>query len=224
MSADCDKWRQNPLVNPKTGRKIKQDGPTYIALQKECNQGKKPKQKQASQSEQVPRDRLSFFSGSKDVAPGAGKGGEVVADPSKYTKLGKIKDWRKVLSNFHMCPFEYNHNTYNTIEHVFQARKIALVDPEKAHWFTLESQHAIGQGDGLIARKNRKLVVLDNHALAQWNKKKDKVMRVAAKKKYMACEEARAVLKATNDAELWHIMPRAKPVRFEHLEQIRESL
>ena len=46
----------------------------------------------------------------------------------------------------------------------------------------------------------------------------------AAIEKYKACEEARIVLKATKDAELWHIVSRSKPVRFEHLEIIRSEL
>lgn len=32
----CSEWLKNPLINPKTGRAIKRDGPTYKKLQKEC--------------------------------------------------------------------------------------------------------------------------------------------------------------------------------------------
>ena len=34
--ADCKKWFDNQLINPKTGRKIKLDGPTYLNLKKKC--------------------------------------------------------------------------------------------------------------------------------------------------------------------------------------------
>jgi hypothetical protein len=44
-----------------------------------------------------------------------------------------MKNWRKILSNFHLCPFQYKEYTYNSIEHAFQSQKIALVLFEKAY-------------------------------------------------------------------------------------------
>ena len=35
-SSKCKEWKNNPLVNPTTGRKIKLNGPTYKKLAKEC--------------------------------------------------------------------------------------------------------------------------------------------------------------------------------------------
>jgi len=168
-------------------------------------------------------DRFFFYSKSRDAKPGKGTN-EYVQDASIYQELAEMKDWRKVLSNFHMCPFSYKGYTYNTIEHVFQAKKIELVDKEKALWFTLESGHEIGQGDGEIARKNRKLVKLNPEELAQWGQIKDQVMFNASVKKYKSCSIANKVLKDTKNAELWHVVPRSKPVRFIHLEIIREKL
>lgn len=168
---------------------------------------------------QTENDKLFFYSKSRDVDVGKGVN-EIVTDVS----LGKIKDWRKVLSNFHMCLFKYEGYTYNTIEHVFQAKKIELVDKDKALWFTLESGHEIGLGDGEIARKNKKLCKLNDEQLRLWGTMKDNVMYQAAVAKYKACKEAREVLKMTNAAQLWHIVSRGKPVRFEHLERIREKL
>jgi ribA/ribD-fused uncharacterized protein len=168
-------------------------------------------------------DILCFFSRSKDAAPGKGAG-ESVDDPALYTELGAIKDWRKVLSNFHMWPFVFEGATYNTIEHAFQAAKIRLVDPEKAVWFTRESGHEIGQGDGLVARKHRKLVLLNSTQIAEWDQLSTNVMGRAALEKFRACEEARCILKATRDAQLWHHMARARPARFLHLEYIRRDL
>ena len=104
-------------------------------------------------------DRLFFYSKSADKKPGKGTN-EWVSDPKKYHALASIPEWRKVLSNFDVNPFVFEGKTYNTIEHVFQSKKIALVNPEKADFFTMESGHPIGQGDGLMAQKNRKLVVL----------------------------------------------------------------
>ena len=149
---------------------------------------------------------------------------EWVADATKYRALNAIPHWRRVLSNFHAYPFTYGGRTYRTIEHVFQARKIVLAEPQRAYEFTVESGTPLGLGDGLEARKARKLVTLSGTQLQEWNRMKDQVMAEAAAAKYKACEEARVVLIATGQAELWHVVPRGQPVRFQHLEAIRGSL
>jgi ribA/ribD-fused uncharacterized protein len=148
---------------------------------------------------QTMNDKLFFYSKSRDVAVGKGAN-EIVADNSLYEELGKIKDWRKTLSNFHMYPFKYESKTYNTIEHVFQAKKIEIVDKEKAMWFTIESGNDIGLGDGEMARKNRKLCKLSEEQLKLWGTLKDDVMYRAAVAKYKACKEARDVLEMTHGA------------------------
>lgn len=169
-------------------------------------------------------DKLYFHSKSKDVAPGKGVN-EVVNDAKVYEELRHIKDWRKVLSNFHMFPFKYKDYTYNTIEHVYQSQKIALVCPEKAYLFTLESGDDIGKGDGCIARKNRKLIVINTDMLSKWSKLKDEVMYEAAISKYKTCPEASKILRSTGEAELWHLVCRSKyHDRFEHLERVRDIL
>jgi|688.fasta_scaffold09199_3 predicted NAD-dependent protein-ADP-ribosyltransferase YbiA (DUF1768 family) len=178
-------------------------------------------------------DQLYFYSKSKHC--NAGKGArEIVANSSDYAALNKIKDWRKVLSNFHNCPFKYEANgyTYNTIEHCFQAQKIALVSKEKAFEFAMDSGSELSKGDGESARKlglsprrKRKWVVLSPSELTRWFKMSNEVMKQAAISKYAVSEEAREVLKHTGKAELWHLVPRSKEaIRFSHLERIRESL
>jgi hypothetical protein len=100
------------------------------------------------------KDKFYFYSKSKDVAPCKGI----------YETINNIKDYEEleeILSNFHLYPFQYKEYTYNSIEHAFQSQKIALVSPEKAYLFTIESGDDIGKGDGNIARKNRKLQILD---------------------------------------------------------------
>lgn len=167
-------------------------------------------------------DKFYFFSRSKDVPPGEGTN-EYVKDAKLYNRLGQIRNFRRILSNFHVYPFKFEGYTYNSIEHVFQAKKIELADRESAFNFTLESGHEIGRGDGNVAQKNRKLVVLNKKLLEKWDKIGKDVMRNAAIEKYKACEEARIVLKATLGSQLWHIVSRRKPVRFVHLEEIRDG-
>jgi len=167
-------------------------------------------------------DRLFFYSKSADKKPGKGAN-EWVSDPEKYRSLAAIPDWRKMLSNFDVNPFVFEGKTYRTIEHVFQSKKIALVDPVKADYFTVESGHSIGQGDGVVAQKNRKLVILGKKELDTWFQMSQHVMESAARAKYSQCPEAMVVLISTGDAELWHVVSRKKPVRFEHLERIRSE-
>lgn len=168
-------------------------------------------------------DKLYFYSKSKDVLPGKGVN-EFVKNLDFYKDLSQIEDFRKVLSNFHVCPFNYDGSTYKTIEHVFQAKKISIVSDKDAYKFTMESGDKIGQGDGNIAQKNRKLIKLTPEQLVQWDKIKNKIMYEASIEKYKQCPEALHILKSTNNAQLWHIVSRSKPVRFIHLEKIRKLL
>lgn len=164
-------------------------------------------------------DKLFFYSKSRDLPVGKGVN-EIATDD--YSDLNKIKDWRKMLSNFHVSPFKYGNYTYNSIEHVFQSEKIRLVDSNKAFLFTMESGNPIGLGDGAIAQKNRKLVMLKKEDLEKWETLKNQIMKDAAMAKYQQCPEAMKMLKATKNAELWHIVSRSLPVRFTHLEDIRK--
>lgn len=171
-------------------------------------------------------DRFVFYSGSADKKPG--KGVNEIGDSSKYVELSNINDWRKVLSNFHVYPFKYDGYTWNSIEHVFQSKKIELVDPKRAFEFTIESGSDIGLGDGKMAQKNRKLVVLSGSHLRAWDEMKDRIMKEAAIEKYKACEYASHILSLTKGAELYHLeRSRGKPsklVHFKHLEEIREVI
>jgi predicted NAD-dependent protein-ADP-ribosyltransferase YbiA (DUF1768 family) len=169
-------------------------------------------------------DKLYFYSTSADAKPGKGVK-ETVADPALYTQLAGMKDWRRTLSNFHVCPFKYKQKTYRTIEHAFQAEKIRIADPVVAERFTVESGDPIGQGDGNVARKNRKIVILTPAQLTVWQDQAARVLERAARAKYSQCAESVAVLLATQQAQLWHIVQRsANPVRFMHLETIRREL
>lgn len=168
-------------------------------------------------------DTLYFYSKSRDVLPGNGKN-EIVSDLAAYEELSKVNDWRRILSNFHVDPFVWNGKTWNSIEHAFQASKIALVNPKEAERFTLESGDPIGSGDGGVAQKNRKLIFLRGEELRTWNRISMDMMEEIAYAKYASSEIGRNVLLATGDAELWHIRMRMSPIRFEHLERVRRHL
>jgi len=167
-------------------------------------------------------DTLFFFSKSADKPAGKGKN-EHLSNPLEYTVLNHISQWRKILSNFYVAPFRWNNRTWNSVEHAFQSRKIALVDPVRAEWFTLESGHALGKGDGLAARKERKMVLLDDEQLRKWNNMKSKVMENILYAKFSQVELARRVLLATGNAVLLH-GARGPAERQVELENVRRQL
>jgi ribA/ribD-fused uncharacterized protein len=169
-------------------------------------------------------DRLYFFSGSADQPPGHGVH-ERVADPARYVALAGVRQWRRMLSNFWPADFMLGERTYRTVEHAFQAAKIALVDPALAGRFALESGSELAHGDGAAARKHRKLVLLDDAQLRRWDGRKHEVMRDAMRAKFGRHEPLRAVLLATLSAELWHGTGRGQaPARIYDLETIRDAL
>ena len=168
-------------------------------------------------------DKLFYYSKSRDTFPGKGTN-EEVQDPKNYKELSKIKDWRKILSNFYEAPFVYNDVTYNTVEHAFQAAKIGLVNDEDAYTFTMDSESALGMGSGEEARKNRKMHVLNKVQIGKWNKIKDIIMEDIVREKFNQVEEAKRVLLLTQCAELWHTVMRSKPIRSFYLENVRDEL
>lgn len=175
-------------------------------------------------------DRFQFFHSSAHKAPGKGAG-EHVGNPATYAELARITDWRKMLSNFHECPFTYGGMTWRTIEHGFQGIKVGLQDPGLGATFTVNSGSPLGRADGKAARAaggrkapgKRGLVDLTPENVRKWDEMKALVMEDLARAKYMQCPEARRVLLLTGNAQLWHVV-RAHKMRFVHLEHLRNEL
>jgi len=166
-------------------------------------------------------DKLCYYSKSKDCLAGQGTN-EHVNDPLMYKELNKIPNWRKILSNFYVEPFVYEGKTYNSVEHVFQSYKIALADKEKAEYFTLESNHPIAVGDGSVAQKNRKLVVLQKEHLQQWDSIKFELMKKITLQRILQSDTYKNVLLLTGQAELWHVVVRKGIIRNKYLEELRD--
>ncbi len=139
--------------------------------------------------------------------------------------LAGVRHWRRMLSNFWPADFRLGERTYRTVEHAFQAAKIAIVDPALAERFALDSGSELARGDGAAARQHRKLVLLDEAQLRQWDEGKHAVMRDAMRAKFSRHEPLRTVLLGTLPAELWHGVGRGQPpTRIHDLETIREVL
>jgi hypothetical protein len=178
------------------------------------------------------KDVFVFKSNSADKAPGKGVNEHLVKGHT-YTELSKIKDWRRMLSNFDVAEFDWSGEgvlpepfppmtRWNSIEHAFQGSKHWWKGHKKeALRFTLAGD--IGKGDGAEAQKNRKLVKISD--MTGWDELSWKVMASAAEAKYTQNPERMRMLKATAPAELFHLeTQRGKKsdiVPFTHLEYIR---
>jgi hypothetical protein len=178
------------------------------------------------------KDIFVFKSNSADKAPGKGVNEHLVKGHS-FSELSKIKDWRRMLSNFDVAEFDWTGEgvlpepfppmtRWNSIEHAFQGAKHWWKGHKKeALRFTLSGD--IGKGDGAEAQKNRKLVKIDD--MDGWDELSWKVMASAAEAKYTQNPEKMRMLKATAPAELFHLTTqrgkKSDLVPFKHLEYIR---
>ena len=194
-------------------------------------------------AEESTKDTFVFFSKSADAKPGKGAGETL----HTHTSYNLPDNFRKILSNFHVAEFQWNGNDifndpfedgtrFKSIEHAFQASKFKLaaenpknldardVLNDAANQFTLNSGNAIGQGDGALAQKNRKLVRLSTVDLDRWSRSSKDVMASAARALYAQNPREMEVLKATQSATLLHKIARSpKTDHFMHLEKIRDS-
>ena len=86
----------------------------------------------------------------------------------------------------------------------------------------MTSNTALGKGDGALAQSNHKKIVIKD--MKKWDDMSMTVMEDIANAKYSQNPDRLTMLKATRKAELWHHVSRSKPIRFIHLEKIRETL
>lgn len=168
-------------------------------------------------------DRLYYFSRSADRPPGQGAN-ESVASSEKYSHLSRISNWRQMLSNFWVAPFEVDGVRWNSVEHMYQSYKLNLASPEKAWLFTLNSGSELGRSGGDVAQKNRKLVVLTPGQLQEWDQLSDKVLSAGLKAKFSQNPDLKRVLLLTKDAQLWHGAPRTPAERQLILESVRSEI
>ncbi len=167
---------------------------------------------------------LVFYSSSSDKKAGCGKD-EYKTDKDNFTELDKIKDWRKILSNFHYEPFKWNNTEWSCIEEAFQASKFG---PENYELFKKDMRlisKNIETDAGQSARKMRKWKILNKEQLCEWNKSKKNIMGSISFEKFLCSEIGKKVLINTGNAILMHSLPRTSTkIRFDHLEEIRNIL
>jgi predicted NAD-dependent protein-ADP-ribosyltransferase YbiA (DUF1768 family) len=187
------------------------------------------------------KDKFLFYSKSVDDPPGEGKIGKSLSENKNtndsYAELEKIKDWRKVLSNFYVCekPFEFDGKHFNSAEHAFHYAKFKTTGHiDKANSFTVESSSKIGLEKKEIENvksyggKGKMGLKLNTDEIIKWEKARTKSLSDILLAKFTQCAKAREVLLATKDAELYHsVIKRGEPAHEEHwdyLEEIRSLL
>lgn len=165
-----------------------------------------------------------FYSKSANKKPGKGKG-ETIPDDRliEFNELAKMKDWRKVLSNFYMKPkrdgeveplFELDGLKWASVEHYYHANKFKKNHPDYYRLFSIDSgsqimddpKKALGAGGktGKVSGKKfrPKDVVMDADFFDDNNN--EAIMEKGQMAKYQQDDISRQVLLATKDAKLVH--------------------
>ena len=94
-----------------------------------------------------------FYSKSADKKPGMGAGEKIAeGDVEKYIPLGKMKNWRKVLSNMHIKKdeagnvvplFKLDGKNWASVEHYYHANKFKKNNPDYYNVFSMDSDSVI---------------------------------------------------------------------------------
>ena len=127
--------------------------------------------------------------------------GDVVTDKSQYAELLKVPDWRLILSDAGVSPFQWKNKQWRTADHAIQASG----DEASFNTYTLNSGSAAARGS--IAR---------THTPA------DDVLEEVWKAKFSQDEKSRKTLALTGEAQLW-TAHKGKKVRWTVLETIRAA-
>lgn len=192
-------------------------------------------------------DKLQFWYKSSDRQPGKGKG-EFISSIKNYIPLSKIKDWRKMLSDFYFSPFILDGKTWATVEHFYQASKFRdpnnIVNFDYYNSFSMESNSPWSRDPkkawiaGQVGKPNIKgsipIIKIDNIALPNnltilnnfdSNKIGKKAITIALFAKFTQNDNLKNVLLHTNNAELWSFKNKGQnPEYYDHLMNIRNCI
>ena len=190
---------------------------------------------------------FQFYSKSRDLYPGKGAGEKIKdEDIQQYQKLSKIKDWRKVLSNFHQKPFPLDGLTWNSVEHYYHANKFKKNNPKFYKKFSLESKSnfsidpvkakAAGGKKGIYTKKVKKSdgsrvtekIILRPKGITVdedfFTHRQKQTMKKALNAKFTKLTLPKKVLKSTQNATLLHYVRGKQPEVWEHLMSIRQQI
>jgi len=194
-------------------------------------------------------DKFFFYSKSSDKPPGKGAN-ESIETEEDYNELRSIKDWRKMLSNFYVEPFELDGETWNSVEHFFHAVKYRdgktpgtnydyyktfiidggmpwSLDPVSAKQAGKAGRISATTGKVYDKKIDGVKVPKDVSMRADFYSRQieRKLQYLAFLAKFTQNEQLNKALLATKDAELWHYVGRGAPNQlWLHLMRVRECI
>jgi predicted NAD-dependent protein-ADP-ribosyltransferase YbiA (DUF1768 family) len=184
-----------------------------------------------------PSTIFQFYSKSSDKPlPGKGSGETIdKKNIQNFSNLAAIKGWRKVLSNFHIAPFELDGHKWNSVEHYYQGSKFKKSHHEFYLQFSDDSNTDLSK-DPVLAKAHGgktgkfkgkqvrpKEIIMDTDFFGG-EKRGVKEMEAAQMAKYTQNDEARRVLLETKDAKLQHYSRGSPAIVFEDSMRIRKQL
>ena len=139
------------------------------------------------------------------------------------------------LSNFdNSCEFNYEDETFRTIEHAMQYAKYRIFDQKNATQFSLLSGSKLSKRSGARARQIGRQLTLSLEQRKNWKMVYDIYIAFITEEKFSQNLLSEATLKLcdTKDAELWFCksgdingcVKENKYVRLHYLESIRERI
>lgn len=180
-----------------------------------------------------PETVFKFYSLSADRAPGKGPGEKIKSgDESKYLRLSERPDWRKMLSNFWIEPFELEGKRWQSVEHYYQGSKFKE-NPDFYNQFSLDSGSDISKDPSLAKAAGgksgkRKGIVIRPKEIgidSDFFPNRSKIeMYKAQHAKFTQNVGLSSVLKLTRDAKLVHHVRGGQPIIFDNLMYIRSKL
>ena len=178
---------------------------------------------------------FQFYSKSADKPPGKGAGEQIPEeDKYKYKELQEIPNWRKVLSNFAVAPFELDGYRWKGVEWFYHASKFKRNNPEFYLQFSLDSGSEISEdakmakaAGGKTGKFNKKQlrpksVVMDPDFFT--SKRNEVEMERAQMAKYSQNALAKRVLLATRNAKLVHFVRASPPIVFYDSMRVRYKI
>ena len=194
-------------------------------------------------------------SGGKPL-PGFGAGEKILSEDiknRKYKELASIPNWRKVLSNFHEAPFEFDGKNWNGVEWLYQGSKFKEDNPDFYYKFSLDSESELSKNPLLAKAAGGKTGFITEKIVDETGKKKSKrrrvrpkhivadtsffttdrintIMKEALRAKFTQDTNSKKVLLATYGdggglpAKLQHYIRASPPEVWYHLMEIRKDL
>lgn len=177
---------------------------------------------------------FQFYSKSRDLEPGKGSGEKIPDDKiPEYEELSKIKNWRKMLSNFYESEFTLDDKRWLSVEHYYQGAKFKKENPEFYEQFSLDSGSDISKDTNLAKSAGGKSGKSKGKLIRPTNIKIDKdffldnrssnEMKRAQREKYKQNDELKRMLLLTKDAKLTHFSRGSPPIVFNETMELRKE-